>query len=82
MKNTSTSSAKTPLPHAAKPDPNVRKSSAKKPLYEANKFAEYMVEQVPVLLPQQAENDAQKPELCMDGKLGRYVITELESLER
>ena len=38
-----------------------------------------MVDTHAVLLPQQAENDAQKPELCMDGKFGRYVIIELES---
>ena len=41
-----------------------------------------MVEQVPVLLLLRVENVAQQEKLCMDGKLGQHVITELESLER
>lgn len=41
-----------------------------------------MVEYQRALAPQKVENDAQKPKLWMDGKLGQHVITGRESFER
>lgn len=81
-KNTSTCSGKTPPLTGVKRSLNVRKNSAKKPLFGANKSAEYMAEHQLAPELKKAENVAHRQSLCMDGKHESYATKGQTSSER